>query len=127
MSKRVLVVDDTQFMRMMLKNTLGKMGLKDVVEAENGLQAVKKYQEYLQDGNAFELVLMDITMPDMDGITALKKIVEMDKNAAVIMCSALGNNKHVIESFQIGAKDFVVKPFQEDEVISKIRDVLNIE
>ncbi|WP_336770264.1 response regulator [Bacillus bombysepticus] len=127
MSKRVLVVDDTQFMRMMLKNTLGKMGLKDVVEAENGLQAVKKYQEFLQEDNAFELVLMDITMPDMDGITALKKIVEMDKNAAVIMCSALGNNKHVIESFQIGAKDFVVKPFQEDEVISKIRDVLNIE
>lgn len=119
MAIRVLVVDDAAFMRMMVKDILSKNGYDVVGEAENGLKAIEKYQELTPD-----LTTMDITMPEMDGIQALKKIRESDPNAAIIMCSAMGQQAMVIESIQSGAKDFIVKPFQADRVIEAVRKVV---
>ena len=103
-------------MRMMIKDILSKNGYEVAGEAENGAIAVEKYNELHPD-----LVLMDITMPEMDGIQALKKIKEGDPNASVIMCSAMGQQAMVIESIQSGAKDFIVKPFQADRVIEAVK------
>ena len=119
MAKRILIADDAAFMRMMIKDILTKNGYNVVGEAENGLKAVEKYQETKPD-----LVLMDITMPEMDGIQALKKIKQADPNASVVMCSAMGQQAMVIESIQSGAKDFIVKPFQADRVIEAVRKVV---
>ena len=107
MAKNILVCDDAAFMRMMIKDILSKNGYNVVGEAENGAKAVEKYNELKPD-----LVLMDITMPEMDGIEALKAIKAADAGALVIMCSAMGQQAMVIESIQSGAKDFIVKPFQ---------------
>ena len=109
MAKNILICDDAAFMRMMIKDILTKNGYNIVGEAENGAKAVEKYSELKPD-----LVLMDITMPEMDGIEALKKIKASDPNASIIMCSAMGQQAMVIESIQSGAKDFIVKPFQAD-------------
>ena len=106
MAKNILICDDAAFMRMMIKDILTKNGYNIAGEAENGAKAVEKYSELKPD-----LVLMDITMPEMDGIEALKKIKAADPNASVIMCSAMGQQAMVIESIQSGAKDFIVKPF----------------
>ena len=106
MAKSVLICDDAAFMRMMIKDILTKNGYDIAGEAENGAIAVSKYQELKPD-----LVLMDITMPEMDGIQALKNIKAADGAANVIMCSAMGQQAMVIEAIQAGAKDFVVKPF----------------
>lgn len=119
MSKRVLVVDDAAFMRMMIKDILTKNGYDVVGEAVDGNQAVDKYQELHPD-----LVTMDITMPEMDGIEALKKIRGIDPNAKIVMCSAMGQQAMVIDAIQAGARDFVVKPFQADRVLESIRKVL---
>ena len=119
MAKRVLVCDDAAFMRMMIKDILTKNGYVVVGEAENGAKAVEKYNETKPD-----LVLMDITMPEMDGIQALKKIKEGDPGAMVIMCSAMGQQAMVIESIQSGAKDFIVKPFQADRVLEAVKKVV---
>ena len=116
MAVRVLVVDDAAFMRMMIKDILTKNGYNIAGEAENGAKAVEKYEETKPD-----LVLMDITMPEMDGIQALKKIKEKDPNASVVMCSAMGQQAMVIESIQSGARDFIVKPFQPDRVIEAVK------
>lgn len=119
MAKNILICDDAAFMRMMIKDILTKNGYNVVGEAENGLKAVEKYTETKPD-----LVLMDITMPEMDGIQALKKIKELDSSATVIMCSAMGQQAMVIESIQAGAKDFIVKPFQADRVIEAVKKVV---
>ena len=119
MAKNILICDDAAFMRMMIKDILTKNGYNVVGEAENGLKAVEKYSETKPD-----LVLMDITMPEMDGIQALKKIKEQDPGATVIMCSAMGQQSMVIESIQAGAKDFIVKPFQADRVIEAVKKVV---
>jgi two-component system chemotaxis response regulator CheY len=119
MAKNILVCDDAAFMRMMIKDILSKNGYNVVGEAENGLKAVEKYNELKPD-----LVLMDITMPEMDGIQALKKIKEGDPGACIIMCSAMGQQAMVIESIQSGAKDFIVKPFQADRVIEAVKKVV---
>lgn len=119
MAKNILICDDAAFMRMMIKDILTKNGYNIGGEAENGAKAVEKYAELKPD-----LVLMDITMPEMDGIQALKKIRESDPNAAIIMCSAMGQQAMVIESIQSGAKDFIVKPFQADRVIEAVRKVV---
>ena len=119
MAKNVLVCDDAAFMRMMIKDILTKNDYNVVGEAENGAKAVEKYNELQPD-----LVLMDITMPEMDGIQALKKIREADSKAVVIMCSAMGQQAMVIEAIQSGAKDFIVKPFQADRVIEAVKKVL---
>lgn len=119
MEKKVLICDDAAFMRMMIKDILTKGGYSVAGEAENGKIAIDKYQETKPD-----LVLMDITMPEMDGIQALKKIKELDPEATVIMCSAMGQQAMVIESIQSGAKDFIVKPFQADRVIEAVKKVV---
>ena len=119
MAKNILICDDAAFMRMMIKDILTKNGYNVVGEAENGAKAIEKYQELKPD-----LVLMDITMPEMDGIQALKAIKAADSSAAVIMCSAMGQQAMVIESIQSGAKDFIVKPFQQDRVLEAVRKVV---
>ena len=119
MAKNILICDDAAFMRMMIKDILTKNGYNVAGEAENGQKAVEKYNETKPD-----LVLMDITMPEMDGIQALKKIKENDPSALVIMCSAMGQQAMVIESIQAGAKDFIVKPFQADRVIEAVKKVV---
>ena len=116
MAIRVLVVDDAAFMRMMIKDILNKNGYEVVGEAENGLKAVEKYQELRPD-----LTTMDITMPEMDGISAVKQIKQLDPAAKVIMCSAMGQQSMVIEAIQSGARDFIVKPFQPDRVLEAVR------
>jgi len=107
-------------MRMMIKDILTKNGFNVVGEAENGAQAVEKYAELQPD-----LVTMDITMPEMDGISALKKIKETDPNAKILMCSAMGQQAMVIDAIQAGAKDFIVKPFQADRVLEAIQKALS--
>ncbi len=119
MAKNILICDDAAFMRMMIKDILTKNGYNVVGEAENGAKGVEKYNELKPD-----LVLMDITMPEMDGIAALKAIKANDPAASVIMCSAMGQQAMVIESIQSGAKDFIVKPFQADRVIEAVKKVV---
>lgn len=119
MAKDILIVDDAAFMRMMIKDILTKNGYNVVGEAENGQVAIAKYKELKPD-----LVLMDITMPQVDGIQALKGIKAEDGGAKVIMCSAMGQQAMVIESIQAGAKDFIVKPFQADRVIEAVKKVV---
>lgn len=119
MAKNILICDDAAFMRMMIKDILTKNGYNVAGEAENGAKAVEQYNVLKPD-----LVLMDITMPEMDGIQALKKIKEGDPGAMVIMCSAMGQQAMVIESIQSGAKDFIVKPFQADRVIEAVKKVV---
>ncbi len=117
--KTILLVDDAAFMRMMLKDILTKNGYNVVGEAENGLKAIEKYKE-LKPG----LVILDITMPEMDGIQAAKGIKAVDPNAVIVMCSAMGQQAMVIESIQAGARDFIVKPFQPDRVIEAVQKVI---
>lgn len=119
MAKRVLIVDDAAFMRMMIKDILSKNGYEVAGEAENGLKAVEKYKELTPD-----LVLMDITMPEMNGIEAVKNIKAIDSSAKIVMCSAMGQQAMVIESIQAGARDFIVKPFQADRVLEAVRKVV---
>ena len=119
MSKRVLIVDDAAFMRMMIKDILSKNGYDVVGEAENGAKAIEKYKELTPD-----LVVMDITMPEVDGITAVKEIKQINADSKIVMCSAMGQQAMVIESIQAGAKDFIVKPFQAERVIEAIKKVI---
>lgn len=119
MAKSVLICDDAAFMRVMIKDILTKNGYEVVGEAENGIKAVEKFTETKPD-----LVMMDITMPEMDGIQALKKIKEADPGATIIMCSAMGQQAMVIESIQSGAKDFIVKPFQADRVLEAVKKAI---
>ena len=118
--KTILLVDDAAFMRMMLKDILTKNGFNVVGEAENGLKAIEKYKELKPD-----LVILDITMPEMDGIEAAKGIKAADGNALIVMCSAMGQQAMVIESIQAGARDFIVKPFQPDRVLEAVNKVLS--
>lgn len=117
---KILIVDDAAFMRMMIKDILSKNGYEIVGEAADGSQAVQLYQDTQPD-----LVTMDITMPEMDGITALKEIKKVNPQAKVIMCSAMGQQAMVIDAIQAGAKDFIVKPFQADRVLEAISKALS--
>ncbi|MCG0278144.1 MAG: response regulator [Thermanaeromonas sp.] len=119
MGKRVLVVDDAAFMRMMIKDILTKNGYEIAGEAENGQKAVELYQQLKPD-----VVTMDITMPEMDGIAAVKAIKKIDPDAKIIMCSAMGQQLMVMEAIQAGAKDFIVKPFQQERVLQALQKVL---
>lgn len=121
MRKRILIVDDAAFMRMMIRNILENNGYEVCGEASNGNEAITKYKELKPD-----LVTLDITMPDKDGLTALKEIREIDKDANIVMCSAMGQQLMVIEAIQNGAKDFIVKPFLEDRVKEAVNKALNI-
>ena len=113
---KILIVDDAAFMRMMLKDILTKGGFEIAGEAADGVEAVAKYNELKPD-----LVTLDITMPNKDGIQALKEIKAADPNATCVMCSAMGQQAMVIESSQSGARDFIVKPFQPDRVIEAVK------
>lgn len=117
--KTILLVDDAAFMRMMLKDILVKNGYNIVGEAENGIKAIEKYKELKPN-----LTILDITMPEMDGIQAARGIKEADPNAVIIMCSAMGQQSMVIESIQAGARDFIVKPFQANRVIEAVQKVI---
>jgi two-component system chemotaxis response regulator CheY len=115
----ILIVDDAAFMRMMIKDILSKNGYSVIAEAENGIKAIEKYKEVNPD-----LVIMDITMPEMDGIQAVKQIKAINDSAKIIMCSAMGQQAMVIESIQAGARDFIVKPFQAERVIEAVKKVV---
>ena len=119
MSNGILIVDDAAFMRMMIKDILTKNDYEVLGEAENGLEAVEKYKELNPS-----LVIMDITMPEMDGIEAVREIKKIDSSARIIMCSAMGQQSMVIEAIQAGAKDFIVKPFQQDRVLEAVAKAL---
>ncbi|WP_102028316.1 response regulator [Salirhabdus sp. Marseille-P4669] len=112
---KVLVVDDAQFMRLTLSNILKKAGFEVVGEASDGQMAVDMYDQLKPD-----LVTMDITMPTMNGLDATREILKQDPNAKIVMCSAVGQQKIVVEAIQMGAKDFIVKPFDETRVVETI-------
>lgn len=115
----VLVVDDAMFMRMVIKKLLISLGITTIQEASNGLEAIQKYKQVMPD-----LVIMDITMPEMDGIEAVKQIISFDKNAKIIMVSAMGQQSMVIEALKAGAKSFIVKPFDNVRFEDEIRKIL---
>ncbi len=119
MAKKIMIVDDAAFMRMMLKNILTKGGYEIADEAADGQQAVEKYAAASPD-----LVIMDITMPNLDGIGALKEIRKTNPGAKVIMCSAMGQEAMVVEAIKEGAMDFIVKPFQADRLLAAISRVM---
>ena len=116
---RLLIVDDASFMRMTIRKMLEPEGYEIVGEAGNGVEAVQKYIELQPD-----VVLLDITMPEMNGVDALKRIKEYDSMARVIICSAMGQQAMVAQAIQSGAKDFIVKPFEKDRLIAAIKRVL---
>ncbi|WP_432400547.1 response regulator [Wukongibacter sp. M2B1] len=119
MANGILIVDDAAFMRMMIRDVLSKNGYEILGEAENGQKAIEKYKELNPD-----LVIMDITMPEVDGIQAVKEIKKLSPDAKIVMCSAMGQQAMVIEAIQAGARDFIVKPFQADRVIEAVKKVL---
>lgn len=121
MSARVLIVDDLAFIKLIIRDTLEKTGFEVAGEASNGIEAVEMYKRLKPD-----IVLMDITMPRMDGIQALQEIMKADSGAKVIMCSALGQQKLIIQSIQLGAKDFIVKPFKPERIVGAIKKALNM-
>lgn len=118
MAKRILITDDALFMRVTLKNILTQNGFEVVGEASNGVEAVELYKQLKPDA-----VTMDITMPEMDGIAALKAIKQIDPAAKVVMCTAMGQKNMVVEAVQAGAKDFIVKPFQPERVLEAMSKV----
>ncbi|MFW5786701.1 MAG: response regulator [Halanaerobiales bacterium] len=116
----ILIVDDAAFMRINLKNILEKAGHEIAGEAENGRDAIEKYKELEP-----ELVTMDITMPEMDGIDAVKEIMDINPEANIIMCSAMGQQSMVVDAIEAGAKDFIVKPFEDDRVLEAVEKILS--
>jgi len=120
--KRIMIVDDSLVFRINLKNVLEKHGYQVVAEAVNGQDAVEKYIKFLPD-----LTTMDITMPILDGISALKNIMVKDSSACIVMISAMGQESKVIESLNNGARHFIVKPFKEADVINIVAGVLDAE
>lgn len=117
--KRILIVDDAAFMRMMIKDILTKSNFDVVGEAANGEDAIQKFVDLRPD-----LVTLDITMPGMDGVSVLKKIKEHDPTARVVMCSAMGQQAMVVEAIQNGARDFINKPFHPQKVVETLRRAL---
>ena len=119
MGKKIMLVDDAAFMRMTIKNCLTKAGYTELIEAGDGQQAVDTYGKEHPD-----LVIMDITMPNMDGIQALQAIKGSDPGAKIVMCSAMGQEAMVVEAVQAGIKDFIVKPFKEDRLMKTVNSIL---
>lgn len=113
--KKVLIVDDAKFMQMMLTKILEKNGYKVIGYASNGLEGFEKYKELKPD-----IVTMDITMPEVSGLEGLGMIMDYDRSAKVVMCSAMGQQTMVIEAIQLGAKDFLVKPFNEERIVDSL-------
>jgi len=122
MSIKVLVVDDAIFMRSLIRDIFARSPFVIAGEAENGQEAIEMYKILRPD-----ITTMDIVMPEVDGITALKEIMKFDPQAKVIMCSALGQESLIAESIEAGAKDFIVKPFQPNKVLKVVRSVLGFD
>ncbi len=120
MAHRVMLVDDASFMRMMLKNILVGSGYEVIGEAENGAKAVEQFKALKPD-----LVIMDIIMPEMGGIDAVREIIKGNPTAKILMCSSMGQQSLVVEAIQAGAKDFIVKPFQPSNVLEAVKKVLD--
>jgi two-component system chemotaxis response regulator CheY len=118
-NRRVLIVDDAVVMRMMIKGILAKSGFDVVGEAQNGVEAVEKYVELRPD-----LVTMDVVMPEMDGIAAVKEILAHDPSARIVMCTSMGQQALVVEAIQAGAKSFITKPFQPPKIVETLNKVL---
>ena len=118
----ILIVDDLAFIKLVLKDLIVEAGFRVVGEGSNGEEAIELYQDTRPD-----VVLLDITMPKMDGLTALKQILALDPDAKIIMVSALGQQKLILQAIEMGAKDFIVKPFQPERVISSIKKTLDID
>ena len=116
MGTRVMIADDAAFMRMLLKGILEKGGYEVVAEAKDGVEAIEKFKELKP-----QVVTMDITMPDMDGIHAVKEIMAMDPEAKIIMVSAMGQQAMVVDAMKAGVKDFIVKPFQADHILATLK------
>ena len=121
MAARILIVDDLAFIKFLIRAPLAEIGTESGGEASNGFEAVEMYMRLKPD-----IVLMDITMPRMDGIQALSKIMALDTNAKVIMCSALGQQRLIIQAIQLGAKDFIVKPFKPERIVGAIKKAMNM-
>ncbi len=119
MGAKVLIVDDALFMRNMLRNIFAESGFDVIGEAQNGNEAVEKFKELSPD-----LITMDIVMPEMNGIDALKQIMTVDAGAKVVICSALGQESLIIEALEAGARDFIVKPFKPAKVVEVAQKVL---
>jgi len=119
MGARILIVDDALFMRNMLRNIFSESGFDVVGEAQNGNEAIEKYQALAPD-----LVTMDIVMPEKNGIEALKEIMSQDDKAKIVICSALGQESLIMEALEAGARDFIVKPFKPPKVIEVAQKVL---
>ena len=117
---KIMLVDDAAFMRMMVKDALTKAGYTDLIEAQDGAEAVEKFNAENTD-----LVFMDITMPNKDGLEALKEIKAAHPNANIVMCSAMGQEAMVIEAIKSGAKDFIVKPFKPDRILATAEKILS--
>ncbi|HOV15021.1 MAG TPA: response regulator [Spirochaetota bacterium] len=119
MAVRILLADDLSFMRMVQKEILEEKGYEVVAEASDGLEAIEKYKSMKP-----EIVILDITMPNMNGLDAMHKIFEIDKSAKIIMCSALGQQQLIVEAIKSGVKDFIVKPFKPERMLSAIEKAL---
>lgn len=120
MAKKILIVDDAAFMRLTLKNLIEEIGYEVIGEAANGEEAVVKYADLQPD-----IVTMDITMPEMSGLEALKEIINIDKTASIIMCSAMGQQTMVLDAIKSGAKDFIVKPFNKERIEEALSKAAN--
>ncbi len=116
---KILIVDDANFMRMIIKDALMKEGYTELYEASDGEEAIEMYDLIHPD-----LIIMDITMPRLDGLSALKAIKEKDPNASVVMCSAMGQESIVIEAVKAGAKDFIVKPFKTERFLRTVANII---
>ncbi len=119
MDNKILIVDDAAFMRMMIKDTLKKNGYENLMEASDGEIAVQTYKAEMPD-----LVILDITMPNKNGLEALKEIRQIDPNAKIVMCSAMGQESMVVEAIRSGARDFIVKPFKAERVLKTVQGIL---
>ena len=109
--KRVLICDDSKFMRLHIRNILEKVGYHEVYEAENGEDVLAKYEQVNPD-----MVFMDIVMPVKDGVSAVRDIMEYDRDAKVVMCIAMGQKPFILDAIQAGAKDFIIKPFEAEKI-----------
>lgn len=119
MAKKILLVDDAAFMRKKIKDTLTKAGYTELFEAADGVDALEKYTKLNPD-----LVIMDISMPNMDGLDALRAICNADPDANVVICSTMGQENTVIDAIRLGAKDFIVKPFKAERVLKTVTSIL---
>lgn len=117
--KKIMIVDDAAFMRMMIKNSLSGQGYANLIEASDGKEAVDTYMAEKPD-----LVIMDITMPNMDGLQALQAIKGQDPAAKIVMCSAMGQESMVVDAIRFGALDFIVKPFKPDRILQTVEKIL---